>query len=433
MEIFVSLSILFTTLALSFLFSGTEIAFLSASRLKIELKLKQGSRAARILSTFNERKEEIIIAILIGNNIALVLFTQEWEMLTEPFLSNQLGLSRETQAFIYTLIQATLATLIVLIFAEYIPKALFRRNSDRMVYPLAYVLNVVHKILYIPIFAINFFSKLVLRFIFQVKTEEKVVELGKRDLDAYIQELLDASEGSPVEDLDTIMLSNALRLKDTKAKECMIPRTEIQAIPIDSTVDELMDKFIETHLSKIIVHGKDLDEIQGFVHSHGMFEKPQQIQDIIQPVFVIPETMPANMLLAEFTESKRSVAIVVDEFGGTAGMLTIEDLVEEVFGEIEDEHDDLGEEIDEDMMCIKQEDGSFLLGGRLEIDDINEDENIELTLPDEENFSTLGGLIIYYTADIPQRGQHIVIGNFKITIEKATPNRIILVRLEVLA
>jgi len=417
-------------LALSFLFSGTEIAFLSANRLKIELRIKQGSRAARILSAFNERKEEIIIAILIGNNIALVLFTQQWEYLTEPFLSERLGISREGQTILYTFLQTVIATLLVLVFAEYIPKAIFRQNSDRIVYPLAYILNVIHKVLYVPILLINYISKVILRFIFQVKTDEKVVELGKKDLDAYIMEVLEASESLPVEDLDTHMLSNALRLKDIKAKECMIPRTEIQAISVDSTVEELMEKFIETQMSKIIVYGKDIDEIRGFVHSHGMFSKPTQISDILQSVIVVPETMPANILLGEFTESKRSVALVVDEFGGTAGMITIEDLVEEVFGEIEDEHDDMDEEVEEDMICVRQEDGSYLLGARLEIDDINDNDEIEFTLPDEEYFTTLGGLILYYIEDIPKLGQVIIIGNYQMTIEKATPNKIILVKVE---
>ncbi len=425
-----SVSILIIMLVLSFLFSGTEIAFLSANRLKIELRIKQGSRAARLLSAFNERKEEIIIAILIGNNIALVLFTQQWEYLTEPFLSDRLGISREDQTILYTFLQTVIATLLVLVFAEYIPKAIFRQNSDRVVYPLAYVLNVVHKLLYIPILLINYISKVILRFIFQVKTHEKVVELGKKDLDAYIMEVLEASENLPVEDLDTHMLSNALRLKDTKAKECMIPRTEIQAISVDSTVEELMEKFIETQKSKIIVYKKDIDEIRGFVHSHGMFSKPAEISDILQSVIVVPETMPANILLGEFTESKRSVALVVDEFGGTAGMITIEDLVEEVFGEIEDEHDDIDEEVEEDMICIRQEDGSYLLGARLEIDDINDNDEIEFILPDEEYFTTLGGLILYYKEDIPRPGQVIIIGNYQMTIEKATPNKIVLVRVE---
>ena len=431
-EILMSVGLLVVTLALSFLFSGTEIAFLSASRLKIELKIKQGSRAARLLSSFFDRKEEIIIAILIGNNIALVIFTQQWETLTSPFLETNFGLSPESSTFLFTLFQTLTATLLVLVFAEYIPKAIFRKNSDKIVLPLSYILDLIHKIFYLPILLTNFISKLILRYIFQVKTDEKVVELGKKDLDVYIQEVLEASENVPVEDLDTNMLSNALSLKTTKARECMIPRTEIEAIPLDKSIDELMDTFIETQKSKIIVHGKDLDEVLGFVHSHEMFGKPQDIEEILQPVLVVPETMPANVLLGEFTENKRSVAIVVDEFGGTAGMITIEDLIEEVFGEIEDEHDEVNEKLEEDMMCFRQEDGSYLLGGRLDIDDINEDESLPFTFPDEEYYTTLGGMIIYYAEDIPKKGHSLNMGEYRFTIEKASPNRIILVKVEVL-
>ena len=429
-EVLIGIGILLIMLALSFLFSGSEIAFLSASRLKIELKLKQGSRAAKILSSFFDRKEELIIAILIGNNIALVIFTQQWDTLTSSFLVDRLGLSQDSSQALFTLAQTLSATLLLLVFAEYIPKAIFRKYSERIVFPLAYILNFIHKLFFIPIMLTNFVSKVVLRYIFQVKTDEKVVELGKKDLDVYIQEVLEASENIPVEDLDTNMLSNALSLKNTKARECMIPRTEIEALPVNSTIEHLMDTFIDTQKSKIIIYGKDMDEVLGYVHSHEMFGRPNKLKDIIQPVLVIPETMSANVLLGEFTESKRSVAIVVDEFGGTAGMITIEDLIEEVFGEIEDEHDEENEKVEEDMICQKQEDGSYLLGGRLDIDDLNEDESLDLVFPDEEYYTTLGGMIIYYAEDIPKKGHIILQGDYRFTVEKSTPTRIIVVKVE---
>ncbi len=429
-DVLIGISILLIMLVLSFLFSGSEIAFLSVSRLKVELKIKQGSRAARILSSFFDRKEEIIIAILIGNNIALVMFTQQWDNLTSSFLVQKMGLNQESSQALFTLIQTFSATLLLLVFAEYIPKAIFRKYSDRIVFPLAYLLNLIHKLFFIPILLTNFVSKIILRYIFQVKTDEKVVELGKKDLDVYIQEVLEASENIPVEDLDTNMLSNALSLKNTKARECMIPRTEIEAIPIDSSLEQLMEMFIETQKSKVIIYGKDMDEVLGYIHSHEMFGRPKKLKGIIQPVLVIPETMSANILLGEFTESKRKVAIVVDEFGGTAGMITIEDLIEEVFGEIEDEHDDENEKVEEDMICHKQEDGSYLLGGRLDIDDLNEDESLDLIFPDEEYYTTLGGMIIYYAEDIPKNGRVILLGDYRITVEKSTPTRILVVKVE---
>lgn len=429
-HIFTSIGILLAMLILSFLFSGSEIAFLSASRLKIELKLKQGSTAARLLSAFKNKKEEIIIAILIGNNIALVLFTHTWEDLTAPVLAQLLNSTPEANLLVFTLIQTVVATLIVLVFAEYIPKALFRQNSDQIVFPLAYFLNLIYYLFYLPIWLTNGISKFILRYLFRVATGEKIVELGKKDLDMYIQEVLDASEHQPVPDLDTDMLSNALSLKDTKARECMIPRTEIEGVSIDTPVEALMDKFIETQLSKLIVFGENMDEVRGFVHSNVMFRDPEDIPSVLQPVLVVPETMPVNVLLAEFTENQRSVAIVVDEFGGTSGMITMEDLIEEVFGEIEDEHDQDKQVVEEDMICMKLEDGSFMLGARLEIDDLNENPDLEITLPDEEYFTTLGGMILYYAEDIPKKGQKVRIGNYIITIEKATRKRIIKVHLK---
>ncbi|RMG17953.1 MAG: HlyC/CorC family transporter [Bacteroidetes bacterium] len=417
------IAILLLMLLLSFFFSGMEIAFLSANRLKIELKTAQGSRAGRILSEFKKRIPEVLITILIGNNIALVLFTTQFEALSLPLLENELGIQSEG---LQTLILTLCAAVIVLIFAEYIPKAIFRTNSDRIVFPLAYVLNVFYYLLYLPMQAINLVSKLILKYIFRVKTEEKIVAIGQKDLDLYIQEVIESTDEQSLPELDTAMLNNALAFRQTKARECMIPRTEIVAASIDTPIPEIMDLFIETRLSKIIIYQESLDQVEGFVHSNGMFRKPGSIREILQPVLVVPESMPANMLLAEFTENKSTVAIVVDEFGGTSGMITIEDLVEEVFGEIEDEYDKLP--LEEDTLIIKQEDGSYLLGARCEIDDLNEE--LGLSLPEEEYYTTLGGLITYHAENIPAKGESIVIGPYLITVVKATKTRILTVKLQ---
>lgn len=417
-------SIAILMLLLSFYFSGMEIAFLSANRLKIELKTAQGSKSGKILSEFKKRVPEVLITILIGNNIALVLFTMQIDALTLPSLQAWLGKDQEA---LYTLIQTFIATFIILIFAEYIPKAIFRRNSDLVVFPAAYALNFFFYLLYFPIKLVNVISKFILKYIFRLPTEESIIELGKKDLDLYIQEVIEASEEQPMPDLDTAMLNNALAFRETKARECMIPRTEIKAAPLDTPLSDLMDLFIETRLSKIIIFNENLDQVKGFVHSNGLFSHPASTREILQPVLVVPETMPANMLLAEFTENKRSVAIVVDEFGGTAGMITIEDLVEEVFGEIEDEYDK--EPPEEDMVKVLQEDGSYLLGARYEIDDLNEE--LQLNLPKEEYYTTLGGLVTYHAEDIPKKGESIVIGPYLITIVKATKRRVIAIKLEV--
>jgi CBS domain containing-hemolysin-like protein len=413
-------------LCLSFFFSGMEIAFLSANRLKIELKTLQGDPAAQLLSKFKKKTAEVLITILIGNNLALVVFTIMLNSILEPQLA-RIGLTPEDAFFLYTVSTTLVGTLIVLVLAEYIPKAIFRANSDYLVYPSAYLLQVFYLLLRIPVWLINLISKALLRIVFRLPTEERVVPIDKRDFDHYLQEVLASSEDAPVPDLDTEMLSNALALRETKARECMIPRTEIEAISMHAPLDELVNLFIETRLSKIIIYDDSLDEVRGFVHSSSLFRDPERIRDLLQPVLVVPESMPGNVLMAELTENKRSVAIVVDEFGGTAGMLTIEDLVEEVFGEIEDEHDsDKVEEVEEDMIKIINEDGSLILGARHEIDDLNEE--LGLNLPEEEYYTTLGGLIMYVAEDIPQKDASIEVDDYLITVVDANPTRVIAVK-----
>lgn len=419
------LIIALVTLLFSFFFSGMEIAFLSANRFKIELKTKQGKRSARILSNFKKKTAEILITILIGNNLALVIFTMQMDLLTGGWITLQLGLSPDN--LLYTLTQSLIATIIILVFAEYIPKAIFRSNSDRIVFPSAYILNFFYILFYIPMQAVNQVSKLILQVIFRQPTGDKVIEITRQDLNHFIIDVIEG-ESETVPELDTEMLSNALAFKDTKARECMIPRTEIISAPLETSIDELIDQFIETSLSKIIIYGESLDEIKGFVHSNTILKKPGKIDEILQPVLIVPETMPANMMLKEFTENKKSVAIVVDEYGGTEGMITMEDLVEEVFGEIEDEHDKEEEVVFEDMIKQTNEDGSFLLGARLEIDDLNE--AFELNLPEEEYYTTLGGLVTYYAEDIPAVGEEVIVGEYLITVGKAAKNRVISIRLE---
>ncbi|MEZ4772500.1 MAG: hemolysin family protein [Bacteroidia bacterium] len=425
MELFLAILML----VFSFFFSGIEIAFISANRLKIELKTVQGDRAGEILSNFNKKTSEVLITILIGNNLALVVFTIMMEKLSAPGMETYLGIDPENSYLIYTFLQAIISTIIVLVLAEYIPKAIFRRNSDQIVFPSAYVLYFFYVLLRIPVWAVNIVSKILLQIFFRHRTDDKIVELDKKDLDEYIQEIIATSESLPVPDLDTEMLTNALALKETKARECMIPRTEIVATSIHTSFDELVDLFLETGLSKIIIHGDNLDDIKGFVHSNGLFRKPDSIETIIQPVLIVPETMPANVLLAELTENKRSVAIVVDEFGGTSGMVTMEDLVEEVFGEIEDEHDDPeDEEPEEDMVIVEEKDGSYIIGARNEIYELNE--KLELNLPEEEYYTTLGGMIMHISEKIPAQDEVVEIHGYNITILNATQNRIIAVKLQ---
>lgn len=426
----IELPIALITLACSFVFSGMEIAYISASRLKIELRTVQGDRAARILSNFKKKTSEVLITILIGNNLALVFFTIMVNRITDPILNDTFHLNSEGAYLLFTLVQTIIATLIILVFAEYIPKAIFRRNSDTLVYPFAYVLQFFYYLFFLLVWTVNKVAKILLRYLFRVPTEDHVLPLGKKDLDHYIQEVITASEFVPVPDLDTEMLTNALAFKETKARDFMIPRTEVISCSSDTPVGEILDKFIETHLSKIIIYGESLDDIIGFVHSRDLFKKPQSLDEIIQPAHVVPESMPANMLLAELTGNQRTLAIVVDEFGGTSGILTMEDLVEEVFGDIEDEHDfeeSKGAKVEEDLIAERQEDGSILLGARHEIDDLNQE--FELTLPEDESYNTLGGLILHIAENIPDEGESFEVENYVLTVIKASANRLIAIRL----
>lgn len=422
------LSLAILTLLLSFFFSGTEIAFLSASRLRIELRSRRGDRSAEILSNFKAKTSAVLITILIGNNLALVAFTQLMEQLSAGSLESWFGLTAEETYVTYTLVQTTFTTLIVLVMAEYIPKAIFRSNADILVYPTAYVLNFFYWLLYIPVNLVNIVSKFLLKFFFRVSSEDGMVPLNKRDLENYLEEILDESSHETEPDVDTEMLNNALAFRNTKARDCMIPRTEIIAMPHDTSVSELLDKFISSQLSKILIYDDNLDSIRGVIHSISLFGMPENVPGLVQPVLHVPESMPANVLLGELTENKRSVAIVVDEFGGTAGMITIEDLVEEVFGEIEDEHSsEKIEPTEPDMVKLKNDDGSFTLGARLEIDDVNE--SFELNLPEADYYSTLGGLIIHEAEDIPTEGAVIDLPPYQVTIMQATPTRVIKVHL----
>ncbi len=414
-------------LACSFFFSGIEIAFLSASRLKIELKTVQGDTAGRILSGFKKNTAAILITILIGNNLALVVFTIMVNRITDPLLANTLQLDPEQGYLLYTFVQTVIATLIVLVLAEYIPKAIFRKNADTLVFPFAYLLQFFYLLFYILVWLVNGATKLLLKYIFRLPDEEAMVPLGRKDLDQYIQEVITASETIPMPDLDTEMLTNALAFKDTRARDFMIPRTEIIACSIDTPVDELLDQFIDTYLSKIIVYDESLDDIKGFVHSRDLFKRPATLQEIIQPARVVPESMPANMILTELTGHQRTLAVVVDEFGGTSGIITMEDLVEEVFGDIEDEHDVEETKPEEDMVAERMEDGSLLLGARHNVYDLNEE--FDLDLPEDEGYSTLAGLVLYVAEDIPEEGETFQVGKYVLTVVKATNTRLLVLRL----
>lgn len=422
--------VLFLILATGF-FSGIEIAFVSANRLKIELKKVQGSRRGRILSRFIKKSPQVLTAINVGNNLALVLYGITIAMLLDPMLVSLFGLEvnadgellNRSDTIRVLLADTVISTLIILIFGEYIPKAIFRLNPDALLDASAHILNVFYTLVSPFVIFINALSNFVLKRIFRLKYEEEEIEFGKKDLDLYIQEVLSVNENPVVREIDAEMFSNALEFNTIRARECMVPRTEMAAISIEENVNDLLDLFIDTEFSRIIVYGDSLDQVLGYVHTLSMFRKPATLQEVLQPVLVVPETMAANTLLSEFSKHRRSVAIVVDEFGGTAGMITFEDLVEEVFGEIDDPHDAPGES---DLLLKKVDEHTWLLSARHEIDDLNRELGFDLPYGD---YNTLGGLVMHYAETIPRVNQSIEIPGFRITVTEAAENVVKTLRL----
>jgi CBS domain containing-hemolysin-like protein len=417
-------SIIILSLLFSAFSSGSEIAFISANKLRIELDRSQGSFSARILWNFVKSPSRFIASMLIANNIALVIYgiVMAENLMTREWLRTQLPVQLHGNGMLL-FIQTFLSTLVILVAAEFIPKTLFRINPNGILSFLALPIRILYFLLYPIVWVVISISRFIMRNLFRIDFVEERPVFGRIDLDFYIKEL--TSKNNQVEEMDTEIriFQNALDFKEVKVRECMIPRNEIIAIDVNKAVKELLQLFIETNLSKILVYRENIDNIIGFVHSSEMFKNPKDITHILLPVTIVPEVMSANEVLKQFTNMHRSVAVVVDEFGGTAGMVTIEDVIEEIFGEIQDEHD-TPDEIEK-----KIGENEYLLSGRLEIDYLNK--KYDLNIPELEEYETLGGFIFYHHENIPLQNEEIVIPPFTITVFKVKQNRIEQVKLKV--
>lgn len=403
-------------------FSGMEIAFLSANRLRIELDKKQGLIPARIVSSFYTNRPSMFIGtMLLGNNIALVVYGIMMALLLEDFIRVQIS-SLDT---VVLLIQTIISTLIILFAAEFIPKNIFRINPNRTLNIFAIPLLPIYFALYIPVLVTIGISEFVLK-IFRVKKSDKEdLAFGRIDLDNIVREGAENyEEENENVDHEIQIFKKALDFSKVKARECMIPRTEIVAVNIDDEIDLLKKKFIQTGLSKILVYRDDIDNIIGYVHSYELFKQPETIKSILLPVSIIPETIPASEVLENFIKQRKNIAVVVDEFGGTSGMLTIEDIVEEIFGEIEDEHDN------EDMIEEKISEEEYVFSGRLEIDYINE--KYKLNIPESEEYDTLAGYLLHHIEDIPKKGQRFTINRFAFSITDVSQRKIEKINLKIL-
>ncbi|HIB36599.1 hemolysin family protein [Mesonia sp.] len=421
--------IIVTSLILSAFFSGMEIAYVSSNKIHIEIEKKQGDFLAKILDKLTRKPSKFIATMLVGNNIALVIYgffmgdlLVNWLTQLGPFDNTFLNYwIADGQIFSQTLI----STIVILFTAEFLPKVFFQiyANSLLKFFALpAYIFYILFT--FISSFII-WISDLVLKLFFKTDGDEVQLAFSKVELGNYITEQMETVEEDDEIDSEIQIFKNALEFSEVKSREVMIPRNEIISVDISESPKNLIQIFTETGLSKVLVYKESNDDMVGYIHSFELFKNPKDLQSILMPVVYVPETMLVKDVLNILIKKRKSIAVVIDEYGGTSGMMTVEDIVEELFGEIEDEHDPVVL-IEEDLGA-----GKYKFSARLEVDYVNE--NFKLNLPEGENYETLGGWIVNHTEEIPEQGGTVHIENYKITIVEVSNTKIDLIELEVLA
>jgi len=414
----ISIAILFSAF-----FSGMEIAFISANKLRLELDKKQNVVFSSLISLYTQNPGQFIATMLVGNNLALVIYGIAFATFLQPLLIVYLH-----STLLVLLAQTVIATVTILVTAEYLPKMIFRINPNKVLKIFAVPIAFFYFIFYPATKIAMGISRFVLKVFLNEKinnVDEKIV-FSRLDLDHLVNEQENniAPKSNHEIDNEVKLFRNALDFSKVKLREVMVPRTEMVALDIESTVEELHQKFIETGYSRILFYSGNIDNIIGYIHHSVIFTKPDSIKSNLRKVLIVPETMPASKLLSKFIQQRLSMAIVVDEFGGTSGMVTSEDILEEIFGEIEDEHDTI------DLIMKKVADNEFVLSGRLELDELNENFNLEF--PENENFETLAGFILANYESIPKINTVITIDQYQFKILKATNTKIELVLLKIL-
>ena len=412
--------VILISIVLSAFFSGMEIAFVSANKMHIELEKKKETFLAKILDKLTQNPSKFITTMLVGNNIALVIYGYFMGELLMPYLNPYVA-----NGFLILLIQTLISTILILVTAEFIPKAIFRIYANEFLKIFALPAYIFFLIFYVVSEVIIFISDFVLRVFFNTKEDNVQLAFTKAELGNYINEQLETVNDNEEVDSEIQIFQNALDFHNVRAREAMIHRTDIIAIDVDDTIINLKELFIEKGLSKIMVYKDSLDDIIGYVHVFELFKNPNNIRSILLPIQVVPETMMINDILNELTKKQKSVAIVLDEYGGTSGLITIEDIIEELFGDIEDEHDSM------ELLEKKINDREFEFSARLEVDFVNEVYN--LTLPKDEAYETIGGLIVNSTETIPQKGEKIEIKSFQFTILEVSSSKIEKVYLKILS
>lgn len=406
-----SLAIIVISLILSAFFSGMEIAFVASNKLHIELMKKRGELNARLLSPLLKSPSRFIATMLVGNNIALVVYGTEMAQVLEPFIR-----SVSSMDSIILLLQTLISTALVLVTAEFIPKIIFGLNANKFMSLFAIPALLFYYGLYFIVSLVISLSNFILKHFLGISQPDTKPVFGRIDLQKYIEEQTAGLMVEDEQDPEIQIFQNALDFSKVKARECMIPRNEIVAIEIHEPIENLKEKFIETGFSKIVVYKDNIDQVIGFTHSYELFKQPKDIKSILLPIALIPETITANEVLNLFIKERKSVALVVDEYGGTSGLLTVEDVVEEIFGEIEDEHDSIV------LEETKINENTFVFSGRFEIDFLNQ--KYQLDLPESEDYETLNGLILFKHQSIPLVDENIAIEGFNFLILEVNKTRI---------
>ncbi|KJJ37913.1 hemolysin family protein [Aequorivita vladivostokensis] len=409
-----SILIIISMLILSAFFSGMEIAYVSSNKIHIEIEKKQNTFLAGILKKITRRPSKFIATMLVGNNIALVVYGFFMGDLLMEFIP--------IAGFSGLLIQTLISTLIILLTAEFLPKVFFQIYANSLVKIFAVPAYFFYFLFSLISEFIIWISDLVLKLIFKSEGDTVQLTFSKLELGNYISEQMEIAETKEEMDSEIQIFQNALDFSEVKSREAMIPRTEVVAVDINTTPKELAKIFTETGLSKILVYKENIDDILGYVHSFELFKKPASIKKVLMPVVFVPETMLIKDVLGILSKKRKSIAVVIDEYGGTSGIITVEDIIEELFGDIEDEHDSIA--------LIEEElgDGHYKFSARLEVDYLNE--TYKLDLEESENYETLGGLIVNHTEEIPEQGETVEIEDYVFTILQVSSTKIELVEVK---
>ncbi len=424
----VDVVIIISTLILSAFFSGMEIAYVSSNKIHIELEKKQGDFLGKILSKLTAKPSKFIATMLIGNNIALVIYGFKMGDVLVRWFNSMLPSGSATLTYLFTdlllFTQTVISTIVILITAEFLPKVFFQIYANTLLKVLALPTYLFYLLFNWISDFVMWISDAVIKYVLKASGEDAVLAMTKVELGNYISEQMESVEDHEEVDSEIQIFQNALEFSDVKAREVMVPRTEITALDISDSIENLRQLFIETGKTKIIIYKNTIDDILGYVHSFELFKKPKTIKSIIIPIGFVPETILIKDVLNILTKKRRSMAVVIDEYGGTSGIMTVEDIIEELFGEIEDEHDNI--ELTEEQIS----DNTYKFSARLEVDYINE--TYKINLPESENYETLGGLIVNATEEIPQENEDVVIDNFKFTIEEVSSTKIDVVLLKII-